>query len=561
MTADGAIIERADTRSPQEPLPPREQDFKDAASPEPPCLLTSQYVGALMKLPSFEGAFLYVARRVDQRALSFGRVAENAVEQYRLLDSQRVNVQRAFAAMYAIITLLLLLSAIWIGLAFADKLIAPIRRLINATDAVTAGNLYVQVPTQKSEGDIGHLGQTFNNMIAEIRGQQNRLLAVSDTLDRRRQFTEAVLAGVSVGVIGLGEDGMIGIANPVAERILGETLSGSRLDIVAPSINALFVEAQQSRNRSLHRQVELHRGGKDMTLFVRVTSEQAQTDIRGFVITLDDISDLVTAQRTSAWADVARRIAHEIKNPLTPIQLSAERIKRKYGKMIIEDREIFDQCTETIVRQVDDIRRMVDEFASFAQMPKPAPERDDLVDVLRQTLFMMRVSHTDINFTDSLHDQSLTFRFDRRLIGQAVQNILKNATEGVLAAGPRPNVKGVIHLELRENNTGLVTIDIIDNGVGFPIENRQRLLEPYMTTREGGTGLGLAIVAKIFEEHGGSVSLMDNPATGGGALVRMTIQRDDYDVSDAQVATNTHPHFTDTITSLEKVVNKKKVTS
>ena len=211
MTADGAIIERADTRSPQEPLPPREQDFKDAASPEPPCLLTNQHVGALMKLPSFEGAFLYVARRVDQRALSFGRVAENAVEQYRLLDSQRVNVQRAFAAMYAIITLLLLLSAIWIGLAFADKLIAPIRRLINATDAVSAGNLYVQVPTQKSEGDIGHLGQTFNNMIAEIRGQQNRLLAASDTLDRRRQFTEAVLSGVSVGVIGLGGLGHMGV--------------------------------------------------------------------------------------------------------------------------------------------------------------------------------------------------------------------------------------------------------------------------------------------------------------------------------------------------------------
>jgi two-component system, NtrC family, nitrogen regulation sensor histidine kinase NtrY len=523
MSADGTIIERADTRSPQEPLPPREQDFRDAATPEPPCLLTSQYVGALMKLSSFDNAFLYVARRVDQRALTFGRVAENAVEQYRLLDSQRVNVQRAFAAMYAIITLLLLLSAIWIGLAFADKLIAPIRRLINATDAVTAGNLYVQVPTQKSEGDIGHLGQTFNNMIAEIRGQQNRLMAASDTLDRRRQFTEAVLSGVSVGVIGLDDDGMISIANPVAERILGETLSGKTLAAVVPSINQLFVEAQNMKSRSLHRQVELHRAGKDMTLFVRVTSEQAQAETRGFVITLDDISDLVTAQRTSAWADVARRIAHEIKNPLTPIQLSAERIKRKYGKMIVEDREIFDQCTATIVRQVEDIRRMVDEFSSFARMPKPAPEQDDLVDVLRQTLFLMRVSHTDINFTDNLQNHSLVFRFDRRLIGQAVQNILKNATEGIAAAGARPDVENQIHLELGQDNRGFVTIDVVDNGIGFPTENRQRLLEPYMTTREGGTGLGLAIVAKIFEEHGGSVSLMDNPAEGGGALVRMTI--------------------------------------
>jgi two-component system, NtrC family, nitrogen regulation sensor histidine kinase NtrY len=560
MTADGAIIERADTRSPQEPLPPREQDFKDAASPEPPCLLTSQYVGALMKLPSFEGAFLYVARRVDQRAMSFGRVAENAVEQYRLLDSQRVNVQRAFAAMYAIITLMLLLSAIWIGLAFADKLIAPIRRLINATDAVTAGNLYVQVPTQKSEGDIGHLGQTFNNMIAEIRGQQNRLMAASDTLDRRRQFTEAVLAGVSVGVIGLGENGMIGIANPVAERILGEALSGSRLEIVAPSINALFLEAQQSKSGNIHRQVELHRGGKDMTLFVRVTSEQANAESRGFVVTLDDISDLVTAQRTSAWADVARRIAHEIKNPLTPIQLSAERIKRKYGRMIVEDREIFDQCTATIVRQVEDIRRMVDEFSSFARMPKPTPERDDLVDVLRQTLFMMRVSHADITFTDNLHDQNLIFRFDRRLIGQAVQNILKNATEGIAAAGVRPNVQSRIDLVLSGNADGLVTMDVMDNGVGFPTENRQRLLEPYMTTREGGTGLGLAIVAKIFEDHGGSVSLMDNPNAGGGAMVRMTIQRDEYD-TESQSIVITDMNSKGQTTTSDKADIRKKVSS
>jgi two-component system, NtrC family, nitrogen regulation sensor histidine kinase NtrY len=535
MTADGSIIERADTRSPQEPLPPRDQDFKDAASPEPPCLLTSQYVGALIRLPSFEGGFLYVARRVDQRALSFGRVAENAVEQYRTLNSQRLNVQRSFAAMYAIITLMLLLSAIWIGLAFADRLVAPIRRLINATDAVTAGNLYVQVPTQKSEGDIGHLGQTFNNMIAEIRGQQNRIVAASNTLDRRRQFTEAVLAGVSVGVIGLGEDGVIAIANPVAERILGDKLSGKSLEAVAPQVNALFVEAQHGRGRGLHRQIEMNRNGRDMTLLVRVTSEQAQAESREFVITLDDISDLVTAQRTSAWADVARRIAHEIKNPLTPIQLSAERIKRKYGRMIVEDREIFDQCTATIVRQVEDIRRMVDEFSSFARMPKPAPEKDDLVDVLRQTLFMMRVSHAGISFTDNLPNAPVAFRFDRRLIGQAVQNILKNATEGIAAATQgtetpgeakqRDGIKGSVRLELTELSTGLLQIDVLDDGIGFPVENRQRLLEPYMTTRDGGTGLGLAIVSKIFEEHGGNVALMDNPAAGGGALVRMTISR------------------------------------
>jgi two-component system nitrogen regulation sensor histidine kinase NtrY len=530
MTQDGTIIDRAQTHSTDEVLPPREQDFRDAATPEPPCLLTSRFVGALIRLPSFDGQFLYVARRVDQRAIAFAQVAEVAVEQYRLLDQQRVNVQRAFAIMYAIITLMLLLSAIWIGLAFANRLVQPIRRLINATDAVSAGNLYVQVPIQRSEGDIGRLGQTFNAMIAEIRTQQNRLVATSDALDRRRQFTEAVLSGVSAGVLGLSDSGRIAIANPVADRILGGALFGRMLADVAPAVHALFEEAKTSRSRTLQRQIEMNRGGRDMTLFVRVTSEQAVAGDRGYVVTLDDITDLVTAQRTSAWADVARRIAHEIKNPLTPIQLSAERIKRKYGRTITEDRAVFDQCTETIIRQVDDIRRMVDEFSSFARMPKPAPERDDLVDVLRQTLFMMRVAHPEIDFRDNLPEGPLYAKFDRRLIGQAVQNILKNAAEGIAAhlASPQaePGYRGLILLVLTVGADGMIAIDVVDNGIGFPKENRQRLLEPYMTTRDGGTGLGLAIVAKIFEEHGGDIALLDSPTGERGARVRMRLARE-----------------------------------
>jgi len=538
MRQDGTITERADTRFTEEPLPPREQDFLDAATPEPPCVLTSRFVGALIKLPSFEGQFLYVARRADQQAITFGRVAEEAVEQYKLLDEQRINVQRAFTVMYAIITLILVLSAIWLGLAFANRLVAPVRRLINATDAVSAGNLYVQVPTHRSEGDIGRLGQTFNAMIAEIRTQQNRLLSASEALDRRRQFTEAVLAGVSVGVLGLDDTGVIAIANPVADRLLGGSLTGRMLSEVAPEISALFEEARTSRSRSLQRQVEIHREGRDMNLFVRVTTEQAAATDRGYVITLDDITDLVTAQRTSAWADVARRIAHEIKNPLTPIQLSAERIKRKYSRVITEDRAVFDQCTETIIRQVDDIRRMVDEFASFARMPKPTPDKDDLADVLRQTLFMMRVAHPAIVFLDNLPDTPITAKFDRRLIGQAVQNILKNGTEGIaarIAAGhEEPGYKGRILLVVTASAGKMLTIDVLDNGIGFPKENRQRLLEPYMTTREGGTGLGLAIVAKIFEEHGGSIALLDNPMGEPGALVRMILARDGgFDAAEA----------------------------
>jgi two-component system, NtrC family, nitrogen regulation sensor histidine kinase NtrY len=526
MQADGTIVERAETGSNEQPLPPREQDFADAETAEPPCMLTNRHVGALIRIPAFDKGYLYVARMTDQQAIAFGQVANQAVEQYQQLDAQRQNVQRAFAIMYALITLMLLLSAIWIGIAFAERLVGPIRRLISATDAVSAGNLYVQVPIQKSEGDIGHLGQTFNNMIAEIRMQQNRLVSASDTLDKRRQFTEAVLSGVSVGVVGLDDTGRIAIANPGAETILGENLAGALLSDVSPDLDQLFQEARRSRTGNLQRQLSLTRAGRERTLFVRVTSEKAAAERRGFVVTLDDITDLVTAQRTSAWADVARRIAHEIKNPLTPIQLSAERIRRKYGRSIVQDREVFDQCTDTIIRQVDDIRRMVDEFSSFARMPKPQPERDDIVETLRQTLFMMRVGNPAIAFEDNLPATPVSARFDRRLIGQAVQNVLKNGVEGIAARETEKPGGGRIVLRLERPDPQTLAIDVIDNGVGFPAENRQRLLEPYMTTRDGGTGLGLPIVAKIFEEHGGGIALFDNPLGETGAMVRLTLSVD-----------------------------------
>jgi two-component system, NtrC family, nitrogen regulation sensor histidine kinase NtrY len=532
MQADGTIIERAETGSTEQPLPPREQDFKDAETTEPPCLLTSRHVGAVIRIPSFEGGYLYVARMTDRQALAFGQIADQAVSQYQQLEAQRENVQRAFAIMYALITLLLLLAAMWIGIAFADRLVSPIRRLISATDAVSAGNLYVQVPIQRSEGDIGHLGRTFNNMIAEIRIQQNRLVSASEALDRRRQFSEAVLSGVSVGVVGLDDTGRIAISNPEADGILGGALSGRMLSEVSPDIDQLFQEARHSRSGNIQRQLSLVLSGRERILFVRVTSEKATQERRGFVITLDDISDLVTAQRTSAWADVARRIAHEIKNPLTPIQLSAERIRRKYGRVITEDREVFDQCTDTIVRQVDDIRRMVDEFSSFARMPKPQPERDDIVETLRQTLFMMRVGNPDVVFEDNLPAEPVTARFDRRLVGQAVQNVLKNGVEGLAARPPEASGPGRIVLRLARPDARRLHIDIIDNGVGFPTENRQRLLEPYMTTREGGTGLGLPIVAKIFEEHGGGIELLDHPDGIRGAMVRLSLAIDGPDEAD-----------------------------
>jgi two-component system nitrogen regulation sensor histidine kinase NtrY len=365
-------------------------------------------------------------------------------------------------------------------------------------------------------------------MTAQLRGQRTALLSANAQIDSRRRFSEAVLSGVTAGVIGVNAEGNITIMNRMALRLLdvsAESAIGRPVVEVAPELEAA-VAAAISDNKPEHRaQIITKRGGRERTINVRVTTESTTAEDHGYVVTLDDITDLVTAQRSSAWADVARRIAHEIKNPLTPIQLSAERLKRKFGRAIGEDREVFDQCTDTIIRQVGDIGRMVDEFSSFARMPKPAFAPGNLADTIKDAVFLIQVSQPDIDFQVELDDKPLSGRFDARLIGQAITNLVKNGTEGIAALPTGEQAKGRILVRSYVRDDAIV-VDVIDNGIGLPQENRSRLLEPYVTTREKGTGLGLAIVRKIVEEHGGTLELLDAPAVaegGHGACVRITL--------------------------------------
>ena len=513
---DQSVIVKADIQLPpelQEPPPPPVERLAQVDDTEAAAglLRDTNCVGAIIKLKGYQDAYLFVARFIDPRVLEQIQQTEDSIQEYANLEARRISVQLAFALMYTVIALTVLLSAVWIGFAFANRLVAPIRRLIGAANLVSTGNLHVQVPVRRSEGDLSQLGATFNKMTQELRTQRNDIMRARDLVDSRRRFTEAVLAGASAGVIGVDASGHVSILNRSAEKLIGSGEAdalGHSLDEVVPELKKLVDPASNGGQRLVQGQITIHRNGRDRTVSVRVTSEQSADSGHGYVVTLDDITELVTAQRTAAWADIARRIAHEIKNPLTPIQLSAERLRRKYGKSISEDRAVFEQCTDTIVRQVDDIRRMVDEFSRFARMPKPVMVADDVTDTVRQVAFMQRVSNADIDIEVEIAEDPMPARFDRRLISQGLTNIIKNAGEAVAAVPADQIGRGRIVVSAARIDSDIV-IDVIDNGVGLPKENRSRLLEPYVTTREKGTGLGLAIVGKILEEHGGRIELHD----------------------------------------------------
>jgi two-component system nitrogen regulation sensor histidine kinase NtrY len=493
------------------PPPPEILSNVSETEPEISVIPEQNYVAAVIRLRAFSDIFLYVARPLDPGVVAQLTQTEASAAEYAGLESRRLGIQVAFALMFAVIALTILMASVLIGLNFANWLVAPIRNLMSAANIVSTGDLHVQVPVHKSEGDLAQLGQTFNKMTQELRTQRDELVSASDLIDSRRRFIEAVLSSASAGIIGVDASGSVGILNRSAEKLIGhaesETLDHPLSDVL-PELDDMMKTAREGTQRLVQGQITITRDGHERNLSVRVSAEQTGQSRDSYIITLDDITELVSAQRTSAWGDVARRIAHEIKNPLTPIQLSAERIRRKFGKVITEDKGVFEQCTDTIVRQVDDIRRMVDEFSRFARMPKPVMEGEDVADTVRQAVFLMKVGHPDLDIVAEIKQDPMRAQFDRRLISQALTNIIKNATEAIEQVPPDELGKGRIDVIAARENDDIV-IDVIDNGIGLPKVSRARLLEPYVTTRQKGTGLGLAIVGRVLEDHGGRIELKD----------------------------------------------------
>ncbi|HET7084385.1 MAG TPA: PAS domain-containing sensor histidine kinase [Rhizomicrobium sp.] len=479
-------------------------------------------VHALVRLPFFKDAFLLVVEHVDPQVFGYYNRTKAAVSEYNRLNESRLETQLQFAALYAMVALVVLLAAIWSGLWAANRLVRPISDLIDAAGRVSEGDLTAQVWVERGDDELGRLGLAFNRMTHQLSAQRDDLVAANRLNEIRRRFTETVLSGVSAGVIGINGEGRITIINRAAARFLNaapEDLEQSHYSEAVPELAPLILRAMSEPVGRAGGEVTIKRDGAPRALSVQVSSEPGVGD--GFVVTFDDITDLMSAQRTAAWADVARRIAHEIKNPLTPIQLSAERLKRKYASEIVSDPEVFQQCTDTIVRQVGDIGRMVDEFSSFARMPTPVMQRENAQELVQQAVFLQRVANPSVTFTTDAPKAPVWFEGDGRLIAQALTNVLKNAGEGIAARIAKGDDEpGKITVAVEPNGASFA-YRITDNGIGLPPEHRHRLTEPYVTTRAKGTGLGLAIVRKIMEDHGGDIALGD-AESGEGAQVTLT---------------------------------------
>ncbi|MDA0997461.1 MAG: PAS domain-containing sensor histidine kinase [Proteobacteria bacterium] len=523
----GNVLARKEfTLSPsQEPIPGQAFDKVDE---DEVTLIPSERedkVRALIRLNRFVNAYLLVERFVDSRVVQHIDSIQTAFREYKALEQTRSGIQISFVLIYMIAALVLVLAAIWVGMTVSAGLAEPISDLIDAADKVSKGDLTARVDSDDVKDELGVLGRTFNNMTARISSQQDGLMAANRELDERRRFTETVLAGVSAGVVGLDFNGLITLPNRSSSELIGIDLGKEiekPLASVVPELAPIIEEAMSRPDRLVQAEVKLLRQGHMKTLLVRVAAERLHDQLIGYVVTFDDVTELLSAQRMAAWADVARRIAHEIKNPLTPIQLSAERLMRKYGKEVQSDPAAFKSCTDTIIRQVEDIGRMVDEFSSFARMPQPEIKRENISEICRQAVFLERSRGTGVKFRTELPGDDIYINCDGRQIARALGNVLKNAAEAIVGADEEGNVAGTdgeVVLKLVRMPDRALRIVIEDDGKGLPSDGRDRLTEPYVTTRVKGTGLGLAIVKKIMEDHDGDLRLEDRLPNGAKVVL------------------------------------------
>ena len=527
LDRDGALRLRGERSYLFDFVPPAQADLARAAAGELVLIkdLPASEFRALAPLEGPGGRLLYVARAVDGDLLSLLDDTQATIRLYNQLEAERGRTLFNFALLYLAFALILILGSIWMGMWFAEGLSRPVGRLAAAAEAVGSGNLDVQVPEERGDDEISTMGRVFNGMTRQLRAQRETLLANTRQIEERRRLFDSVLSSVTAGVIGLDAEGRVAFINRAAEVLTRtEGAEGQGLEQAVPEFAPLLARLRSGEgvmDGRVQDEVKLTRQGRLESLLARLAERRrADGQLEGYVLAFDDVTDLVSAQRMAAWGDVARRIAHEIKNPLTPIQLSADRIKRKFARHLgPEDAATLEALGDTIIRQTNDLRRIVDEFSRFARMPEPDRRPHDLIAVLRDALTLQEAGQPGVTFRADLPEGPVTMDIDATMIGQALTNLLKNAGEatetlrdsGQAPPGWAPEIRLALAVD-----PARVTLTIADNGIGLPAD-RARLFEPYVTTRASGTGLGLPIVKKIIEEHGGTLALVDAPPFGPGA--------------------------------------------
>lgn len=474
-------------------------------------------IEAVVRLQASMPLYIYVSRKVEPRVLEQVARTQAAISDYKALTDRSRDLQWRFNLILFVVSLLIVAASIWFAILLATRIVQPIGELAEAAERVGTGDLDVRLRLRGAGDEIDALGRAFNRMTGQLKTQQAALIEANQQSETRRRFTEAVLSGVSAGVMSIDSRGVIGLANARADALLepGKAgLVGRKLADAVPEFAELFEQARSEGIAAAEISRVRGQDGETQTLAVRLTADAGQA--RSYILTFDDISQQIADQRRAAWSDVARRIAHEIKNPLTPIVLSAERLKRRFGKQVTEGRDTFDQLTDTIVRQVGDLRRMVDEFSAFARMPAPTFQMESLAEIARHSMFLAEVGSPSIAFRLDIAEDIPSFACDRRQIGQAFTNIIKNGLEAIHAKDELQDESIVVTISATDER---LTATIADTGVGLPGELRDRLFEPYVTTRRRGTGLGLAIVKRIVEDHHGRLDIANRPE--GGAVARL----------------------------------------
>ncbi len=488
---------------------------------------------ALVFLNAYVDRFLYVSREVDGNILSLLDDTRETVALYQQLEAERGRLLFEFGLLYLGFAVILILAAIWLGLWLAERLSRPVGRLAGAAQKVGSGDLEVQIPEEEGDDEIAMMGRLFNQMTRQLKGQRDALVASNRETEGRRRLFDSVLSSVTAGVIGLDADARVDFVNRAAERLLDVkgSAEGHEISYIVPEFDNLFRKLRDGLGASVQEELRLTRKGRMESLLVRMSVRRSDTGLlEGYVVAFDDVTDLVSAQRMAAWGDVARRIAHEIKNPLTPIQLSAERIKRKFRPLVGDQADDLDQYSDVIIRQTNDLRRIVDEFSKFARMPEPVRREEDLCKILRDAVVLQEAGQPTVRFVTDIPSEPIPMELDATMISQALTNLVKNGGEAIETYLEK-NVGAVIDPEIHISLTPeveAVVIRISDNGIGLP-PDRARLFEPYVTTREKGTGLGLPIVKKIIEEHGGTLALLDAEIfegnTHAGAMAEIILPR------------------------------------